>query len=97
MRSRVDVLGVAHQVPCHCPQHCCCVPPAGSLCPLPLSQGCSPLGDASSHWRFLLPSFLRWLSSDLCTRKHSFKFWARILGFRISSPIELGNQPLSWS
>lgn len=55
------------------------------------------LGDASSHWRLLLPSFLRWLSSDLCTRKHSFKFWARILGFRISSPIELGNQPLSWS
>lgn len=42
MRSKVDVLGVAHQVPCHGPQHHGCVPPAGSLCPLPLSQGCSP-------------------------------------------------------
>lgn len=70
---------------------------AEPLSSAPLPEVLQMFGDASGHWRFLLPSFLRWLSSDLCTRKHSFKFWARILGFRISSPIELGNQPLSWS
>lgn len=58
---------------------------------------------ARGHCRFRLPSFLRslfWLrcgSSILWTRKHSLRFWDRILGFKISSVMELGNQPLSWS
>lgn len=31
------------------------------------------------------------------TRKHSLRFWDRILGFKISSVMLLGNQPRSWS
>lgn len=33
----------------------------------------------------------------MCTRKHSLRFWDRILGFKISSVMLLGNQPRSWS
>lgn len=95
--SWVRVPALAHQVLHHGPPHHHHILPAEFLSFAPLPEVLQIFRDANGHWRFLLPSFLRWLSSDLCTRKHSFKFWARILGFRISSPIELGNQPLSWS